>query len=223
MGRPLVMPRLIVFDLDGTLIDSRRDLAATANQLIEELGGTPLDEPTIGRMIGDGVAALVARTLAAGAGLGADEEFVQRFRGIYNSRLLNHTLPYPGIRELLNTLGRHAELTVLTNKPTESTLKILGGLNLLDPFRLIIGGDGPFPRKPNPLALQYFLDEAELASHQCLLVGDSYVDFQTAQAAASPICMARYGYGYENFPEQELRGNELLIDAPSELLKHLPI
>ena len=212
------MPRLIVFDLDGTLVDSRRDLAESANELIVQLDGTPLDEGTIGNMIGPGVASLLRQALAAGAGIGeVDVDLVTRFRAIYERRLLDHTLPYPGVRSLLQRLTKDRLVSVLTNKPTATALKMLAGLDLLHFFRLAICADGPFPLKPDPSGLQYLMREAEISPADCLMVGDSLVDHQTARDAGSMVCMARYGFGYAGFPEDRLRVGDLLIDSPSEL------
>src|SRR5687767_6860494 len=152
--------RLIAFDLDGTLIDSRRDLADSANALIVELGGTPLTEDAIARMVGDGAAMLVRRALTA-AGLRPDVRVaLARFLEIYDTRLLNHTRAYPGIEDAVRdarTLGR---VVVLTNKPKKPSEVILEGLGLRGLFDDVIGGDGPLPRKPDPAGLQRLMDDA---------------------------------------------------------------
>jgi phosphoglycolate phosphatase len=109
--------RLIVFDLDGTLIDSRRDLADAANALIVECGGTPLSEDAIGRMVGEGAAMLVRRVLQA-ARVGDARTAVARFLEIYDTHLLNHTRLYDGMADVVRLARRHARVTVLTNKPT---------------------------------------------------------------------------------------------------------
>ena len=120
---------LIVFDLDGTLVDSRRDIAEAANTLLEECGAAPLPEERIGRMVGDGAATLVARAFAA-AGMAAPADALERFVAIYGSRLLLNTRPYPGIPDVLSQLSQRAALAVLTNKPIASTRRILDGLDL---------------------------------------------------------------------------------------------
>ena len=110
---------LIAFDLDGTLIDSHRDLAESANQLISELGGNPLSEDAVGGMVGGGAALLVKRALDA-AGLEHPKDAVVRFLEIYDTRLTNHTRVYDGILDTLNAARPHASLAVLTNKPLGS-------------------------------------------------------------------------------------------------------
>src|SRR5712691_844767 len=123
------MYRLYVFDLDGTLVDSRRDIAESANALLETCGARPLPEETIGRMVGDGAATLVARAFAA-AGIERPTDALNRFLAIYDTRLLKHTRPYPQMPEVLEALGARAPLAVLTNKPLAATHTILCGLGL---------------------------------------------------------------------------------------------
>lgn len=215
---PPRIPALIVFDLDGTLVDSRRDLANATNRLILELDGTPLDERTIGAMIGDGVDALVSRALAAGCGLNdLPASVVARFREIYADHLLDTTLPYPGIRAALRRLSDVAPLAVLTNKPERAALAVLSGLGLLEMFGAVLGGDGILPRKPHPGPLLHLIDQANTTAHETLLVGDSEIDFETAERAGTAIAMARYGYGFAHFPSHRLVGDEVLLDSPQEL------
>jgi phosphoglycolate phosphatase len=210
---------LIVFDLDGTLIDSRRDLADAANALLESCGGGPLSEEQIGRMVGDGAATLVARVFEA-SGLERPADALERYLALYDQRLLNHTLPYPGMAHVLDVLGMRATLAVLTNKPLASTRRILAGLDLARHFAedAVVGGDGPFPRKPDPAGLRHLSARANVPAESTLLVGDSLTDWRTARAALTPVCLARYGFGYEGFPRQELGPTDRLIDTPAELL-----
>jgi phosphoglycolate phosphatase len=210
--------RLIVFDLDGTLIDSRRDIAESANTLLEECGATPLAEEQVGRMVGDGAATLVARTFAA-AGLTSPPDALERFVAIYGRRLLRHTRPYPRIPEVLAHLARRAALGVLTNKPRAATQEILVGLDLAGYFgTAVIAGDGPFPRKPDPRGLLHLAGTAGIPAAATLLVGDSAIDWRTARAASTAICLARYGFGFEGFPAADLGPTDRLVDAPAELL-----
>jgi phosphoglycolate phosphatase len=145
--------RLFVFDLDGTLVDSLRDLADSANELLVSYGAAPLETAAIGGMVGEGAARLVARACAT-VGT-APPEALERFLEIYDARLLSHTRPYDGMPEVLATLGRVASLAVLTNKPLASTRRILDGLDLAKFFDAdaVIGGDGPWRRKPDTAGL----------------------------------------------------------------------
>ncbi|MBI4887852.1 MAG: HAD-IA family hydrolase [Acidobacteria bacterium] len=208
---------LIVFDLDGTLIDSRRDLAESANQLIEELGGAALGEEAIGRMVGEGAALLVQRALAA-AGVDHTPAALQRFLDIYDGRLLTHTRAYAGIHEAVRAARRHARVGVLTNKPARASERILDGLGLRELFDEVVGGDGPLPRKPDPASLLALMERAGAAPVQSLMVGDSVIDHETARRASVRCCLAAYGFGYDTFPRERLTGTDWVAHDPAELL-----
>src|SRR5207249_854872 len=192
------MFRLYVFDLDGTLVDSRRDLADAANALLEQCGGTPLAEERIGRMVGEGAAVLVSRVFAAAA-TDRPADALPRFLALYDARLLNHTRAYDGIEQTLSALQARAALAVLTNKPIAATRRILDGLGLARFFGAdrIIGGDTPFGRKPEPAGLLHLAAAAAVPIASTLLVGDSLIDWETANRAASDVCLARYGFGFD--------------------------
>jgi phosphoglycolate phosphatase len=200
--------RLIAFDLDGTLIDSRRDLAESANQLIEELGGEPLSEEQIGGMVGEGAALLVRRALAA-AGCGERAHALRRFLEIYDQRLLNHTRVYDGIAGVVRHARARARLTVLTNKPTAHTERILAALDLREAFDEVVGGDGPYPRKPDPAGLNAMMASAGATARDTLLVGDSAIDLETARRARVACCLVSYGFGFR--PELRMQGADLLV------------
>ena len=124
-----VFGRLIAFDLDGTLIDSSRDLADSVNDLLVELGAAPLPHDAITKMVGEGAKVLVRRALAA-ARLPDTPDAMARFLAIYDTRLLNHTRPYDGIADVVRAAREHARVAVLTNKPLEPSEKVLAGLGL---------------------------------------------------------------------------------------------
>lgn len=208
--------RLIAFDLDGTLIDSRRDLAESANQVITELGGAPLPEDTIGRMVGEGAAVLIRRALAA-AGLGEAPGALPRFLEIYDGRLTKHTRAYEGIEDAVQAARRIARVIVLTNKPAGPSERVLGSLGLLPLFDEVIGGDGPLPRKPDPASLVAAMERAGATAAQTLLIGDSAIDHETAVRASSRCCLATYGFGYVMFPRERLTGKEWMAAAPDDL------
>ena len=213
------MYQLIVFDLDGTLIDSRRDIAESANALLETCGARPLPEETIGRMVGDGAATLVARAFSA-AGRERPADALDRFLAIYDSRLLKHTRPYAQVLHVLETLGARTPLAMLTNKPLRATRSILAGLGLARHFDedAIVAGDGVFARKPEPAGLLHLVSRAGVSPAATLLVGDSIVDWRTARNASTAVCLARYGFGFDGFPLDQLAPLNRVIDAPIELL-----
>lgn len=209
---------LIVFDLDGTLIDSSKDLAAAANRLVQGRGGRPLSEEAVVGMVGEGAAVLVRRALAA-SGLDPETPNALRdFLAIYDEVLLDTTRPYPQTVQTLEALARRFPLAVLTNKPARSTALVLDGLGLTPFFTEIVGGDTPFGRKPDPAGLLHIIERAGATPASTLLVGDSPVDRQTARNAGTRICLARYGFGFR-FGAGDLDGSELLIDEPRALVR----
>jgi phosphoglycolate phosphatase len=211
---------LVVFDLDGTLVDSLQDLAESANALLVECGADPVPAADIGRMVGDGAATLVARAFAA-AGRERPPDALARFLAIYNSRLLRLTSPYPGIPKALDQLAGRYPMAVLTNKPLRATSDILDGLGLARYFVAVVGGDGPFPRKPDPAGLLYLCQTVGVPPDRTLLVGDSAVDWKTARVAGALMCFASYGFGFQSVPVGELTENEHIIEHASDLLEVL--
>jgi phosphoglycolate phosphatase len=213
--------RLVVFDLDGTLVDSRRDLAESANAVLEHYGCQPHSEEAIGRMVGDGAATLIRRAFE-GAGCPQPAEALGLFLSIYNGRLLQFTRPYDGIVEVLADLAARTTLAVCTNKPLEPTRTILEGLKLADYFGVrVVGGDGPQPRKPDPGGLRFLMAAAGVLPEATILIGDSIIDWETAKAAATHVCMAGYGFGFEGFPKERLRTGDGVAGHPREFSKAL--
>jgi phosphoglycolate phosphatase len=213
--------RLVVFDLDGTLVDSRRDLAESANAVLESYGCPPHSEEAIGRMVGDGAATLVRRAFEA-AGCPQPVDALDRFLATYNSRLLKFTRPYGGIPEVLAALAPRTILAVCTNKPMAPTRTILEQLELAGYFAgRIVGGDGPLPRKPDPAGLRSLMAAADAGPAATVLIGDSVIDWQTAEAASTAVCMAGYGFGFEGFPRERLRSGDQVAERPADLMQIL--
>ena len=212
----MISAALVVFDLDGTLIDSSLDLANAVNAVLADLGAAPLPVSAVVSMVGDGARALVRRALKA-SGLRPDlSDALDRFLAHYNAHLLDHTRLYAGMADVLSGLDGRLPMAVLTNKPADATEKILAGLHVRQCFRSVIGGDSTFGRKPEPAALLHLAAVAGVDPEHLLLVGDSPVDLATARNAGARICLARYGFGYR-FTPNDFRGDELFIDAPEQL------
>jgi phosphoglycolate phosphatase len=207
---------LIVFDLDGTLIDSRSDLADATNAMLVELGAAPLSTDAVARMVGEGAPVLVRRALTA-AGLDPETpDALNRFLACYDDRLLIQTRTYDGMVETLARLRHSCSLAVLTNKPSRATTRILAGLKIEHYFDGVVGGDTDYGRKPNPAGLYHLIDAAGATPQSTVLVGDSPVDLETARRAGVRICLARYGFGF-TFQDGDLRGDEMTIDCPADL------
>jgi phosphoglycolate phosphatase len=207
---------LIVLDLDGTLIDSRRDLADAANALIVERGGRPQPVDAIAGMVGEGAALLVRRAMTA-AGLDAgDASALPRFLELYDERLLVHTQLYGGIRDALETLRGRATLSILTNKPQRATETILGGLDIAGYFRRVVGGDTSHGRKPDPAGLRFLMAEAGASAEETVMVGDSAIDLKTARAAGVQACLVRYGFGFWSVGDL-LQPSDRVAESPGDL------
>lgn len=202
MGMPL---SLVVFDLDGTLIDSAADLAVAINSMLAGFGCEPLPVPEVRRMIGDGVATLVARALAARHCAHADRaEAAQIFMRHYEAGAIALTSAFPGVEPALRALRAAAiPLAVCTNKPARITAAILESLGLAEYFARVLGGDSlPF-RKPDPRVLLSLLEAFDCRPEAALLVGDSEVDAATARAAGVPFVLMKHGY--LRGPAEEIR------------------
>jgi len=209
---------LAIFDLDGTLIDSRRDLADSANAMLAGYGAQPLEEEAIASMVGSGAATLVTRVITS-AGVDAPlEEALARFLSLYDLRLTHHTRPYQGIASMLDDLRvRQIALALLTNKPLQQSAKILEAFALSKYFQWVVGGDGPWPRKPSPDGLRFLMKQASAGPSETILIGDSAIDLETSRNAGVRICLARYGFGYADLAAAELTGDEALVDTPAEI------
>ena len=207
---------LLVFDLDGTLVDSAPDLQAALNQLLCERGRPPLSLAQVKRMIGDGVPALLARALAAGGADSAEAAAaLPRFLEIYEATATNLTRPYPGVPETLHTLrGSGYRTAVCTNKPQRATLAVLQGLGLLPLFDGIAGGDRYPVRKPDPGHLLALIAELGGTPEAAAMIGDNENDAASAHAAAIPLVLMRYGYARV---DPETLGADALLDNFADL------
>jgi phosphoglycolate phosphatase len=212
------MIRLVVFDLDGTLVDSHRDIAEATNAVIADLGGTTLPMSLVTSFVGEGAAVLMRRAVAR-AGLHEVDlrDALARFLVHYDARLLDTTVPYPGMIDALTKVKDGRRLAVLTNKPQEPSARIIDGLGMSRFFFRVIGGDTERGRKPEPAGLRALMAEAGAAPEDTVLVGDSPVDLATARNAGTRICLARYGFGYR-FEAAAFDGSEIFIDEAAAVV-----
>ena len=186
--------RALIFDLDGTLIDSKQDLIRSVNAMLEEMGREKLHEDTISGYIGHGAPKLVARALGNGAAEKEREQALRFFLAHYEAHKLDSTRPYPGVAEALEEL-REFPMAVLTNKPVRVSRRIVEGLGLEKYFRVLYGGNSFDTKKPDPLGARKILEELGAAAGETMLVGDSEVDVQTARNAGTLTAAVNYGFG----------------------------
>jgi phosphoglycolate phosphatase len=207
---------LLIFDLDGTLVDSAPDLRTALNEMLRERGRPPLSPAQVRRMIGDGAPALVARALAAsGAAAAADEAALPRFLELYQANATRLTRPYPGVPGTLAALRRAGYRTAIcTNKPQRATLGVLQGLDLAPLFDAVAGGDRFAVRKPDPGHLFGLIGELGGQNGRAALIGDSEIDAAAARAAALPLVLMRYGYARI---DPEALAADALLDHFSDL------
>lgn len=206
---------LIIFDLDGTLIDSSRDLAISMNATRERFGMPPLDPALIYSYVGNGAAVLVRKALGANASEELVQEGLKFFLQFYRAHALEHTHLYEGVREMLAELAEMGnQMAVLTNKPARISFDIIAALGLQSYFLRVYGGDSFATKKPDAAGVMALMEEAGAAVTRTLLVGDSGVDVRTARNAGVRSCGVTWGFQPEAF---QLDPPDVLIHEPREL------
>ena len=186
--------RGIIFDLDGTLIDSKQDLIHSVNAMLRELGRATLDAETISSYIGHGAPRLVARALGDQGTEEEREHALKFFLEYYEEHKLDTTCAYPDVAETLQQLAS-VPMAVLTNKPVRMSVRILEGIGLAKYFRAIYGGNSFETKKPDPLGAMTILRELGVEPGEALMVGDSEVDVLTARNAGLWAAAVNYGFG----------------------------
>ena len=186
--------RALVFDLDGTLIDSQQDLINATNATLRELGRGELPAVTVSSFIGHGAAKLVSRALGPNATEREQSDALQIFLRRYEANKLDYTRAYAGVSEALEKLFP-MPMAVLTNKPLLPSKQILESLGLAKYFAVIYGGDSFATRKPDPLGAQEILRQFTVVPGDALLIGDSEVDVQTARNTGMFAATVNYGFG----------------------------
>ncbi|MEO8070945.1 MAG: HAD-IA family hydrolase [Acidobacteriota bacterium] len=206
----------MVFDLDGTLIDSRQDLANSVNEMLGSYGAAPLSLEAVTGMIGDGARQLVERALAAASVNALPSDALVRFLSIYDRRLLEQTRPYPGLVDVVRAAATRASLALITNKPETPSRRLLEAFGICDCFQWVIGGDSGFAKKPDPASLRHVIRLAAATPLTTLFVGDSHVDIETARNAGTRMCAVLYGFG-EVREAISWSGDDLIAPAPGDV------
>jgi len=213
--------RLFLFDLDGTLIDSKSDIARALNLALIRMDLPPLPISKVGDFVGDGVQKLVQRTLREVGGAEPESEQVRIavnfYQQEYEAHLLDSTHLYEGVKQALDRLY-WASLAVVTNKPEHFSRRILEGLGVGDRFCAILGGDSIPQRKPDPAPLLKAMAQCGAAPSETVMVGDSAVDVRAGKAAGVFTCGVTGGF--RSREELEAAGCDLIVSSLSELADH---
>ncbi len=206
----------LVFDLDGTLIDSAPDLHAALNRLMEVEGRRLLVLSEVIPMIGDGVSMLVRRALEATGGVPGDfEEKLKRYHAIYGAAVADLTEPYPGVVETLGLLHQAGHrMAICTNKPEEATHAVLEALDMARYFSAVAGGDSLPERKPDAGHLLGVLAMLESKPGKAVMIGDSHNDILVARNAR--VRSIAVSYGYRRQPVEEL-GADIVVETFSDI------
>lgn len=204
-------PPFVIWDLDGTLIDSGADIANAANTARADLGFPPLAESVVRSYVGEGAARLMQRVMGEHESPELHKSGLERFLVRYDEKLRVHTNPYPGIEALVRKL--EGDQAIATNKPGHLTRKLLGLLDWTGLFRTVVGGGEVPNRKPAPDAIHRVLELASVRLEDAIFVGDTPIDINTAKAAGIRFVCVSWGLR----PREELSEAELIVDTAEEL------
>jgi phosphoglycolate phosphatase len=211
--------KALVFDLDGTLIDSKRDLVQSVNATLRQMGRAELPEDLVASYVGSGAPILISRALGGATCKEEQQRALRFFLAHYDAHKLDFTKEYPGVRETLEKL-RALPMAVLTNKPVNISVRILQGLGLAGFFRAIYGGNSFATKKPDPLGANKILSELEIPPAQAAMVGDSEVDVQTARNAGMISAIVNFGFGTH---DREMHPADIYLDRMEELVPLIAI
>lgn len=211
--------RLLIFDLDGTLIDSRLDLIHSVNAMLRHCERPELPDDVIASYVGDGAPMLVRRAIGEAASEAELRAALDYFLGYYRLHKLDHTVVYAGIPEVLARLaepvnGTHRLMAVLSNKPVNPSRDIVQALGMGDYFVSVYGGNSFPTKKPDPLGVQTILQETGIAPADAIMIGDSGIDVQTGRNAGLWTCGVTYGFAPHTLEDGP---PDVMVDKPSEL------
>lgn len=209
--------RVLIFDLDGTLIDSKLDLALSINAMLHHMGRATLLHETIYSFVGNGAPVLVRKSLGPGSSDEDADRGLAYFLSYYRTHMLDNTVAYPGVHEGLE-LMKAQPMAVLTNKPVRFSQAILDGLGLARYFRFVYGGNSFDRKKPDPMGVEILLRDLSAAPREAMMVGDSEVDVRTARNAGIWACGVSYGLGAEGLA---VNPPDLMVDSLADLPAHL--
>lgn len=187
--------KLIIYDLDGTLVDTREDIALSANYMLTQMQAPQLPHDEIARYVGRGVFHLIKNCLKTDDQRQIDKG-IKIYRKYYGEHMLDHSKLYPGAKQTLQAFDSRKQV-VLTNKPNPFSRELLEALGVAKYFSEIIAGDSNFPKKPDPAAIFAMQQRFDASSSETLFVGDSAVDIETARNAGVPIVVVTHGFSNE--------------------------
>jgi phosphoglycolate phosphatase len=206
---------LLIFDLDGTLVDSRLDLANAVNATRVHMGMTPLANERVYTYVGNGAPVLIRRALGEAAGEAQVQEALEYFLEFYREHDLDNTVLYPGVRESLDRLRAAGKrMAVLTNKPVAMSKAIVEGLGTGSYFFRVYGGNSFEFKKPDPIGIASLLAETGFGRDAALMIGDSSVDVRTARNAGIRCCGVTYGFQPETLADP---APDLLVDRMEQM------
>jgi phosphoglycolate phosphatase len=215
----MIRPDAVVLDLDGTLIDSRRDITTAINRMRADLELPPLALEQVITMVGEGARLLVERALGPGFPPDEIERALETYLGYYQEVCLETTRTYPGVDVMLASLAGRYPLALLSNKGEALSRRILEGLGLTAHFREILGGDSLPTRKPHPAGLQVLAYRLGVPIEHLLLVGDTWVDAETAHNAGCLFALVEWGFPRP--PKLEGIQADLRVERAEELVAAL--
>ncbi len=210
---------LVIFDLDGTLIDSKLDLVHSVNAAREHMNFAPISANLVASYVGSGAPVLMRRALGPEASEADVQRALRYFLDYYRDHMLDNTYLYPGVREALDSLhGAGTKLAVLTNKPVRFSQALIQGLGLGAHFFRVYGGNSFEQKKPDPIGIRTLLEESGADQQRTIMVGDSGVDVRTARNAQVKACGVTYGFQPETFAEDP---PDLLVDDMQKLAAYV--